>query len=94
MMHVIQIPYNTGSRENYVIDIYLRKEKTQVVVTKFEINENQELVICPGRLVIGRLGVLGIELSYKLDQTIIEAETDELYFSPLFGDNVMQKVWR
>ena len=85
---------NTGSDKNNVIDIYLRKEKSQVVVTQFEINENQQLVICSGRLVIGRLGVLGIELSYELDQTIIETETDVLYFSPLFGDNVMQKVWR
>lgn len=53
-----------------------------MVVTKFEI-ENQQLVFCPGRLVVERLGVLGIELSYELDQTIIETETDLLYFSPL-----------
>jgi hypothetical protein len=61
------------------------------VVTKFEINKNQQLVIRPGKLLIGRLGVLGIELSYELDQTIIKTEKDVLYFSPL---GITWKVWR
>ena len=51
-MHVIPTPY-TGSDKN----IFLRKEKTVVKVTKFEINEDDRLIVCPGQLVVGRLGV-------------------------------------
>ena len=65
---------NTGSDKK---NIFLRKEKTIVQVTKFEINEDDQLVVCPRRLVVvGRLGVQRIELSNygQLDQTIIETE--------------------
>lgn len=85
---------NNGSDKK---NIFLRKEKTIVQVTKFEINEDDQLVVCPRRLVVvGRLGVQRIELSNygQLDQTIIETERNILNFSPLFGDSIMQKVWR
>ncbi len=59
-------------------------------VTKFEINEEDRLVICPGRLDVGRFGVQGIELSHELDQTIIETERDILYFSPLLGVAILK----
>ena len=83
----------TGSDKN---NIFLRKEKTIVKVTKFEINEDDQLIICPGQLVVGRLGVHKIELIKhgQLDQTVIETECDILTFSPLFGDSIMKKVWR
>ena len=68
-------------------DIHLRKEKTLIRVTKFEINENNQIVICPGRLVVGRLGVQRIELAQygQRPQTIIETEHDILNFSLCLG---------
>ena len=51
-----------------------------VKVTKFEINKDDQLIVCTEQLVIGRLGVQRIELSNyrQLDQTVIETECDIL----------------
>ena len=93
-LRYVHIAFTCGNKNNDIHNLHLRKEKTPVKVTKFEINKDNQLVICPGRLVVGRLGVQRIELDGELGQTVIETELDIISFSPLFGDSIMCDVWR
>ena len=79
-----------------IYNLHLRKQKTLIKVTKFEINKDNQLVICPGRLVVGRFGVQKLEIvDGELGHcTVIETELDTITFSPLFEDPIMCNIWR
>ena len=58
---------------------------------QFEINEDNKLVLCEGKLILDKGGIHRIELSEG--STVIDTETSKIIFSPLFDDDVMCILW-
>ena len=58
---------------------------------QFQINEDNNLVLCNGEFILGKGGIHRIELSGGT--TVIDTETTKIMFSPLFEDDVMFILW-
>ena len=76
---------------NVILFCYSLKLKMLVIVNQFHINNNNKLVLCEGKFVLGKEGVHKIEL--RGGTTVIDTETSKIMFSPLFGDNTMHLLW-
>ena len=98
-MYTCCLTYSDTLTNNESQFLHLRITKTVIEVTMFEISKDNILLILSDNettVAVGTGGVHRIELDLggELSCTMIETELDKLYFSPLFGDDIMNTLWR
>ena len=77
---------------SYFTSSLLVKIKGTRIVRQFDINDDNNLVLCGGLLALSKEGVHKIELNGGT--TVIDTETCKIMFSPMFTDDVICLLWK